>query len=104
MRIPLRPQITFKNIKFIHQSKLRFLGTYITGNINGGAHVRSLRAKLCKVVYMIKTLKETMSPYMMRNIYYLNFHFCLRYGIILYYGVGILKVITFSNCKRRSLE
>jgi hypothetical protein len=35
---------------------------------------------------MIKTLKETMSPYMMRNIYFSNFESCLRYGIILWGG------------------
>jgi hypothetical protein len=45
-----------------------------------------LRAKLCKVVCMIKTLKETMSPYMIRNIYFSNFESCLQYGIILWGG------------------
>jgi hypothetical protein len=32
----------------------------------------------------MKTLKETMSPYMIRNIYFSNFESCLRYGIILW--------------------
>jgi hypothetical protein len=53
-------------------------------NLTWGAHVRSLRIKLCKAVYMMKILKETMCPYMIRNIYYSNFHLCLRYGIILW--------------------
>jgi hypothetical protein len=35
---------------------------------------------------MMEILKETLSPYMIRNIYYLNFHSCLRYGIILLGG------------------
>jgi hypothetical protein len=35
---------------------------------------------------MIETLKETMSPYMIRNIYYSNFDPCLRCGIILWGG------------------
>jgi hypothetical protein len=83
IRVPLRPQITFKNIKITHQSGLRFLGTYIKENVNWGAHVQLLRTELCKVVYMIIILKETMSPHMMRNIYYSNLHSCLRCGIIL---------------------
>jgi hypothetical protein len=67
-RFSLRPQITFKNINITYQSELRFLGIYITENLTWGAHARSLRAKLCKVIYIVKTLKETMSPYMIRNI------------------------------------
>jgi hypothetical protein len=35
---------------------------------------------------MVKTLKETMSPYMIRNIYFSNFESCLRYDIILWGG------------------
>jgi hypothetical protein len=34
----------------------------------------------------MKILKETMSPYVIRNVYYLNFHLCLGYGIILWGG------------------
>jgi hypothetical protein len=49
-------------------------------NLTLGAHARSLRAKLCKVVYMTK--KKPTSPSMIRNVYYSNFHSCLRYGII----------------------
>jgi hypothetical protein len=41
----------------------------------------------------MKTLKETMSPYMIRKIYYSNFHSCLRYGIILWGGDNESKTI-----------
>jgi hypothetical protein len=34
----------------------------------------------------MEIFKETMSPYMIRNIYFSNFHSCLRYGIILWCG------------------
>jgi hypothetical protein len=86
MTFSLRWQITFKNIKNTYQSELRFLEIYITENLIWGAHARSLRTKLCKVLYTMKILKETMSPYMIRNIYDSNFHSCLRYGIILWGG------------------
>jgi hypothetical protein len=58
----------------------------MTENLKWCAHVRFFKAELCKVVYMVKTLKETMSPYIIRNIYFLNFESCLRYGIILWGG------------------
>jgi hypothetical protein len=35
---------------------------------------------------MIKTLKETISPYMIRSIYFSNFESCLWYIIILWGG------------------
>jgi hypothetical protein len=54
-------------------------------NLTWDAHARSLRTKLCKAVYMPKILKETMGHYI-RNIYYSNFHPCLRYDIISWGG------------------
>jgi hypothetical protein len=74
MRVPLRPQIIFKTTEITYQSELRFLGIYISENLKWGAHVWLLRTKLCKVVYVVKTLKEIMSPYKKYLLYY--------YGII----------------------
>jgi hypothetical protein len=62
----------FKNIKIIHKSELKFLGIHITENLKWDAYAQLLRAKLCKVVYIMKTLNETKSPYIysyiIRNI------------------------------------
>lgn len=43
------------------------MGIYITENLKWVTHARLLRAQPCKVVHMMKTLKETMSPCMIRN-------------------------------------
>jgi hypothetical protein len=80
----------------------------MTETLNWCAHARVIKAKLCKVVYiltylllgstahagpwppgvvyMVKILKETMSPYMIRIIYFSNFESCLRNGIIFWGG------------------
>jgi hypothetical protein len=42
--------------------------------------------KLSKVCYVTKSLKEVMSPYMIRNIYCAHFHALLGYGIIFWSG------------------
>jgi hypothetical protein len=86
MRVILRPQIIIQNIDITYQSELKFLGICITENLKWGAHALLLRSKLCKVVYVMKTLKETISPYVIRNIYFPNSGSCLRYGIILWGG------------------
>jgi hypothetical protein len=69
-----------------YKSKLRFLGICITENIEWEAQVQSLSSKVSKISYIIKSLKEIMSPYVIRSIYYTNFQSCLR-CIILWGGV-----------------
>jgi hypothetical protein len=73
-------------IEIVYQSELRFIGIHLTETLKWCAHVRVLKAKLCKVVYVVKVLKEAMSPYMIRIIYFSNFDSCLRNGIILWGG------------------
>jgi hypothetical protein len=58
-----------------------------------GSHAWLLRAKLCKVVYIMKTLKETKSPNMKRTFIFQIFSHVR--GMVLYYGLGIMKVTTF---------
>jgi hypothetical protein len=48
----------------------------------------------------MKTLKETLSPYVIRNIIIqISGH---AQGMVVYCRVGITKVTTFLNFKRRS--
>jgi hypothetical protein len=64
------------------------------------AHAPSLSADLCKVVYMMETLKEKISHYVI-FIIQISSHV---WGMKLCYGVKIMKVPTFLNCKMRSTE
>jgi hypothetical protein len=87
MRVPIRPQIRINKVEITYKPELKFLGIYITENLKWGTHARLLRVKLSKVIYIIRTLKETLSSYMIRNIYFSNFESCLLwYGIILWGG------------------
>jgi hypothetical protein len=77
--------MTFKNIKITYQSKLRFLGIYITENVTWGAHARSLRTELCKVAYMRRIEKKGL--YMIKKNVLFEFsimpqvwHFIMRWG------------------------
>jgi hypothetical protein len=102
MRFSLRLQMNFKNVKITYRSELRFLEIYIMENLTWGTHAQSLGTKLCKVIHMMKILKDTMSSHMIRKIYYSNFHSYLRYDIILWGGDS--ESNKFFNCKRRSFE
>jgi hypothetical protein len=81
-RYSLRPHVTFKNMDIAIKSELKFLGIYITGNLKWCFYVKSLSQKLSKIYYIIKSLKEVMSPTMVRSIYYAHLHALLWYGII----------------------
>jgi hypothetical protein len=82
IRLPLRPKVIFKNLEIVYKSELRFLGLCITENLKWDAHTRAFSSKLCKLVYIAKSLKETISSYMIKCIYYSKFQSCLKYGII----------------------
>jgi hypothetical protein len=50
--------------------------------------VKVLASKLSKVLFMIKSLRETLSTYMIRNLYFTKFQSLLRFGILLWGGMG----------------
>jgi hypothetical protein len=81
-RFPIQPTITFRNMDIAYKSASKLLGIHITENFKWNAHVRSSSLKLNKVSYLIKSLTEIMSSYMIRSINHSKFQSLLRYGII----------------------
>jgi hypothetical protein len=51
-------------------SEIKFLGMYITENLIWQAHIRSLCHSLSKTYCIIKSLKNTLSNFMLWNIYF----------------------------------
>jgi uncharacterized protein YqgQ len=52
------------------------------------SHLQLLAGKLCKVAFMIKSLKEVLSLNLIQNIYFTKFHSLLRFGILFWRGAG----------------
>jgi len=46
---------------------------YITENLKWNVHICSICSNLSKVSYIIQSLKEVLSPYMLRRIYFVYF-------------------------------
>jgi hypothetical protein len=95
IRVSSRLQITSKNIKLIYQSELRFLGIYIIKNLNWGTCL-IIKSKAMQRSSYEKNIKRNNEPL------YGKQHFVR--GMVLYYGVVIMKVTKFLNCNRRSFE
>jgi len=49
---------------------IKFLGIQITDTLKWHSHVQLLAGKLCKVAFMIKSLKEVLSPNLIRNVHF----------------------------------
>ena len=71
-----------------YTAEIEFLGIQIIDTLRWHSHVQLLPGKLCKVVFTIKSLKEVLSPNLIRNIYFTKFHSLLRFGI-LFGGQGV---------------
>ena len=53
-------------------------------NLNWQSHIKSLSNTLSKTYYMIRALKQTLSTYILRNMYFPHFQTKMRYGIVLW--------------------
>jgi hypothetical protein len=88
IKFPVKPQVTFNKMNLVYTAETKFLGIYITETLKWNSHVQSLATKLGKVSYMIKSLKEILSQYMIRHIYVTKFQSLLRFGILFWGGMG----------------
>jgi len=79
---PIRPQVTLNETTLDYVVDLKFLGIHITETLNWNIHLQTLIHKLSKVAFMIKSLNEILSPYMVRHIYFTKFQAILRSGIL----------------------
>jgi hypothetical protein len=60
-RVSVKPQIKFGNLEISYKSETKFLGIYVDEHMEWNAHMMFLSAKLHKVCYMIKSLKDVTS-------------------------------------------
>jgi hypothetical protein len=75
-------QIKFGKIEIAYKSETKCLGTHLGKHMDWNAHIKSLSSKRNKVCYMIKSLRDAMSPLVIRSIYFAYFHTHLKYGLI----------------------
>ena len=54
--------VTFNNMNLDCTAEIKILGIQITATLKWHCHVQFLAGKLCKVAFVIKSLKEVLSP------------------------------------------
>ena len=86
IHVLVKPLVTFNNMNGDYTAEIKFLGIQIMDKIKWHSHVQLLAGKLCKVAFMIKSVKEVLSPNLISNIYFTKFDSLLRFGILLWGG------------------
>lgn len=83
-----RPSLCLNNKEITYTSNLKFLGIHIIDNSNWSTHIKYLCHILNKVLYLIKSLHDSVSKPVLRNMYFTKFESIVRYGIIFWGGVN----------------
>jgi hypothetical protein len=87
-KIPVKPKITLNKINLVYTAETKFLRSYTAETLRWNSHVQTLATKLSKVSYIIMSLRETLSHYMIQNIYFTKFQSLLMFGILFWGGMG----------------
>jgi hypothetical protein len=80
------PDVTFEGRDIPYNTETKFLGIYINEYVKWNNHIKHLSSKLNTSYYMISSLKNVVSPYVLRTMYFACFHVHLRYGVTLWGG------------------
>ena len=84
----VRPQVSFNKLNLEYIAESKFLGTYIMETLKWNSHVNLLANKLSEISFMIKSLKEILSLYMIQSVYFTKFQALLQRGILFCGGIG----------------
>ena len=83
-KLPVTPQVSFNKLNLEYITEMKFLCIYIMETLNWNFNVQSLANKLSKVSFMIKSSKEILSLYMVRNVYFTKFQALLWFGMLIW--------------------
>jgi hypothetical protein len=93
------PAICVCNREVLHSSTAKFLGIEISENLSWKNHIQHLCPKLNKAVYLIKSLRNSVSLWVLKNIYFTKFESILKYGI--FWGGGCKEVEAVFKIKKK---
>jgi hypothetical protein len=100
-KVPIKPQVNLNGSFLEYVADLKFLGIHITDTLNWNTHLQTLAHKLNNVSFMITSLKETLSPNMIRHIYFTKFQAILRSGILFWGGISRDSSIRVFRIQKR---
>ena len=82
VKVPIKPQVSLNGLPLEYVADQKFLGIHITETLNWNIHLQTVAHKLSTVAFIIRSLKENLSPFMIRHIYFTKFQAILCSGIL----------------------
>jgi hypothetical protein len=82
-----RPLFCLNNKEVVCSVDVKFLGICITEDLSWVTHIQYVSQKLSKNIYLIKSLRDSVSQTVLRNVYFAKFESVLKYGIIFWGGM-----------------
>ena len=82
VKSPEKPQVSINGTNITYISYTKFIGIYLTETLNWNTHIEVLATMLSKVVFMLKSTKDILTPKMILNIYFSKFHSLMRLGLL----------------------
>jgi hypothetical protein len=83
----IRPLFCTNDKEVVCSVDVKFLCIYIAEDLSWSTHTSYVCQKLSKTIYLIKSLRDSVSQTVLRNMYLANFESVLKYGIIFWSGV-----------------
>ena len=71
---PVLPHVIFEGRHIPYNTETKFLSIYINENMKWSSYIKYLSSKLNTSYYTISSLRNGMSPYVLRTIYFACFH------------------------------
>jgi hypothetical protein len=68
--LPNKTRAVCNNTLIVYLPEVRFLSIYITENLKLHVHICSLCSSVRKVLHIVESLEDVLSPYMLRSIYF----------------------------------
>jgi hypothetical protein len=78
----MKPEIAFQDMDITYKDETKFLGLYLTEDVEWDVHIKHVSNTLSKNYCVIQSLKTVTSINTSRSVYFANFHSHLRYGIL----------------------
>jgi hypothetical protein len=97
-KVGLGPVLILLYVNVPHNIETEFLGICINENMKWSSHIKYLSSKL-STSHMINSLKNVMSSYISRSMYFVCCHVHLRYGLTLW-GGDPESIMTFRIQKK----
>ena len=90
----IKLQMVTSNSLITNINSTKFLGLTIDSTLSWKEHITELTSKLNKTCYAIRTLKASISPEVLRTIYFSYFQTIMTYGII-FWGNSSTSISVF---------